>query len=181
MSATEAPGLKPWLRQVYPRRVLSFVSAAPHASGPRRPGRRERFDLARTVRLVARRHLSELRHVGRSLGCLPGKALTGKWDRRWSERMIGGLLSLAIQLIPEAPITLQFERLEGQAVVQASCPPFDGQTPRRRPDLARLTRAREEWQLEFWLWRAMAKSRGGDLTLVQDPCGPVGIRVSLPG
>jgi hypothetical protein len=93
--------------------------------------------------------------------------------------MIGGLLSLALPLIPEAPVVLEFDRQKGQALVQASCEPGEISL-RRRPDLAGMTRAREEWELSYWLWRAAARSRGGKLVLVQDRLGPCGIRLVLP-
>jgi hypothetical protein len=175
----ELPGLVLRPQQAPEWRGLAFVGAPAPRLGPHLSGKRESFDLARLARLVARRHLPGVHRMGRSLGCIPGPALTGWWDRRWSERMIGGMLSLALQLIPDAPVTLEFDRQRGQAVVQASCEPCES-PPRRRPDLARMTRAREEWELSYWLWRAVARSRGGSLTLVHDRLGPCAIRFVLP-
>jgi hypothetical protein len=156
---------------------LSFV-AAPRAVRPRLLRRRERCDLARTLRLVARRHLPSFRHLGRALRCEMSFPLVGRWDRRWLERMIGGLLSLALHLVPESAITVELH-LEGRhAAIEAS---YSLNGPPAGPaDLARLTRAREEWELDFWFWRALAHSEGGQLSLVQDQQGPVGIRLVLP-
>jgi hypothetical protein len=70
-------------------------------------------------------------------------------------------------------------QLEGRdAVIEASY----GSDPRpvTPADLARLTRAREEWELDFWLWRALAHTQGGQLSLRQDQRGPIGLRLVLP-
>jgi GAF domain-containing protein len=156
---------------------VSFV-AAPHRTRPALRRRRERFDLARTLRLVARRHLPSFRHAGRALRCEMSFPLIGRWDRRWTERMVGGLLTLALHLVPHTPVTVEIQ-LEGRdAVIEASY----GSDPRpvTPADLARLTRAREEWELDFWLWRALAHTQGGQLSLRQDQRGPIGLRLVLP-
>jgi hypothetical protein len=163
-----------------PRVSFAFIDAAPEAPGLRVAEPRRRFDLASAVRLVARRHLPSFQSAGRGLGCELGKAVVGRWRRQWLERTMGGVLSLAIQLIPDEPVTVVIRR-EGQgAVVDATCPPPSA--PARgqaRPDLRRLTRAREAWAMDVWLWRAMARSGGGRLQLLHDQVGPVGIRLVL--
>jgi hypothetical protein len=157
-----------------PLSFLPTTSTAP----PQLLRRREEIDLVRTLRLVARRHLPSFRHAGRSLRCESGKPLAGRWDRRWIERMIGGLLSLALHLVPRAAITVETRSHSRQAAVEARYD-LEG-CPTSRADLASLTRAREEWELDFWLWRALARTEGGRLLLLQDRQGPVGIRLVLP-
>jgi hypothetical protein len=156
---------------------VSFV-AAPQRTRPELLRRRERLDLARTLRLVARRHLPSFRHAGRALRCEMSFPLIGRWDRRWIERMVGGLLSLALHLVPHAPITVELQLEGDDAVIEASYGPDP--RPGTPADLARLTRAREEWELDFWLWRALARTQGGQLSLRQDKQGPVGLRLVLP-
>lgn len=91
-----------------------------------------------------------------------------------------GLLSLAMTLFPDAPVTVDVRRVGHDAVVDALCPmPERPVRGHRRPDLARLTRAREQWSQDFWLWRAVARSGGGRLALVHDHVGPIGIRLFL--
>jgi hypothetical protein len=157
---------------------LSFAAAPPHRPRALVLRRREGVDLARTLRLVARRHLPSFRHAARTLRCEMGLPLVGRWDRRWTERMIGGLLTLSLHLVPQLAITVEIHLQRRHAVVEASYALDPG--PGRAPDLARLTRAREEWELDFWLWRALARSQGGQLQLLQDQQGPVGIRLLLP-
>jgi hypothetical protein len=182
-AAAEGPGLR-WLVPFAAAvdvcdAPLSFVLAPAPAERPRLLRRRERFDLGRALRLVARRHLPGFRHAGRSLRCEMGRPVHGRWDRRWTERMIGGLLALALHLVPRASITISAERDERRAAVEVRYA-LDGPSAPASVNLARLTRAREEWELDFWLWRAVARSQGGSLSLLQDRQGPVGIRLLLP-
>jgi hypothetical protein len=156
---------------------VSFAPA-PDQARPALLRRRERLDLSRTLRLVARRHLPSFRHAGRALRCEMSFPLIGCWDRRWLERMIGGLLTLALHLVPQAPITVEIQLRDDDATIEATYGPDPH--PGRPTDLARLTRAREEWELDFWLWQALARSEGGQLALLQDQQGPVGIRLLLP-
>jgi len=158
----------------------SPVSFAPalHQSRPALIRQRERFDLSRTLRLVARRHLPSFRHAGRALRCEMGIPFIGRWDRRWIERMIGGLLTLALHLVPQVPITVEIQRRGDDTMIEATYGPDP--YPGRPANLARLTRAREEWEMDFWLWQALARTEGGQLCLLQDQQGPVGIRLLLP-
>jgi hypothetical protein len=92
--------------------------------------------------------------------------------------MIGGLLTLALHLVPQVPITVEIQRRGDDTMIEATYGPDS--YPGRPANLARLTRAREEWELDFWLWQALARTEGGQLCLLQDQQGPVGIRLLLP-
>lgn len=171
--------LNPRRRVAVAPSAFSFFHLAP--SRPvLRAEPRQRFDLASAVRLVARRQLVRFRHAGRTLGCRPGRALLGHGRRRWFERTVGGVLCLVMRLVPDDPVTVVVQREGHEAVIEASCRPMEGPVNGQRlPGLAQLTRARERWLLDFWLWRGVARAGGGRLALVHDRYGPIGIRLIL--
>jgi hypothetical protein len=163
-----------------PRKPLRFVPMAPPRLSLRPTGRRQTSDLARLVRQVARRKLVELRDAGGRLSCQPRGGLIGRWDRRWSERAIDCLLSLALQLIPGATVALAFRQLGSEALVEAVCSPSAQEGGPRPFSLAHLTRSREQWERELWLLRAVVRVRRGRVTLLHDALGPIGIRLFMP-
>jgi hypothetical protein len=140
-------------------------------------------ELGRVVRRVCRRHLARLQRAGCPLACEAAEGLQGRWDGAWTERMIEGLVSMSLQFVPDTSIDVTARRSGDDAIVEVRyTKPAAGDRPALRApvDLARLTAAHEEWALEFWLWRGLARTQGAQLSLLPGRRGPDGLSLILP-
>lgn len=183
--ATRAPAITLPADDAKTAKFVTF-SVSPPGGASRSLGRRScgQFEVARAARRVCRRHLPAFRETGRALTCDAGRELRALGSRSWAERMLGALLALASNLVPGADVHVQVGRMETSAIVQARLP-FMGPSARATrgngtPDMARMTAAREEWERAFWLWRALARAQGVQVSLLLDRSQPTGLRISFP-
>jgi hypothetical protein len=140
----------------------------------------ERLDLGRLARTVCRQALPSFQQSGQTLTCETRGQFIGRHNRAWAERVLGGLLTLAQKLVPQSAVALDVRLVDGQVVVHAGCSSTVGERACNRASLAGLTRERDEWLLQFWLWRAIAHERGGRLAILQRRGTPLGLCLSFP-
>lgn len=165
-------------------RALSFLAAGAaqgEGAGPRRLGLP--LDLSRLVRLVCRRLRPAFERQTRRLSCEVRGKLPGRFGRESAERLLEALLMLASDLMPDLGLAVGAHREGGDAVIEARYQPVGAGGRTRRGggvDLARLTRAREEWALRFWLSRGVARADGGRLSLLPGSFAPDGLCLTLP-
>jgi GAF domain-containing protein len=145
---------------------------------------REHLDIGRIVRGIARIQLSALRNEGRTLLCEANGSLTGRRDRSWTERLVRGLLALAIDLVPGVDLSVDARREGEDAVIDVryTAGRAEGSFSQAsgRADLARMTTEHEQWSLRFWLWRSLARQDGAKLELLPGRNGVDGLSLTLP-
>jgi hypothetical protein len=135
-------------------------------------------ELGRLLRESARRLLPGLRPDGRSLTC-ESERLAGRWQRGWLEQTIAAVLWLARELA-DGDLAIEAHTEGSHVALQVVCAPRAKPRPRKRIDLAALTRAREAWMAELWLCRGLAWAGGARLSLLADRNAPIGLRLELP-